>query len=330
MVGRDGHVRVMDFGLARQVQEKAAPGAGAGATPPARARVVAQARSASGSRSRSASRTSADADGPPTVVVDDGPSAPIPIEGRSSSGMFDARLTRTGAMMGTPAYMAPEQFLGTPTDARSDQFSFCIALYEALYGERPFEGTTMSTLTANVVQGNVRDAPAGLEGAALAAQGAAARPAAARERSLAVDGGAASRRSARTRTSSAASGRRGAAAIVVIGALASAAEQLIGRSAPGLQRRPAEARRHLGPAEARRAGAAAPRADPQGLHADGQELRTRRLRHRQPRADDVRAELGEHVQGRLRGDGGPARTVGGGAGFADVVPAGTSRRRSSA
>jgi serine/threonine-protein kinase len=73
--------------------------------------------------------------------------------------MFEARLTRTGAMMGTPAYMAPEQFLGTPTDARSDQFSFCIALYEALYGERPFEGNTMSTLTANVVQGNVRDAP---------------------------------------------------------------------------------------------------------------------------------------------------------------------------
>jgi serine/threonine protein kinase len=75
--------------------------------------------------------------------------------------MFDARLTRTGAMMGTPAYMAPEQFLGTPTDARSDQFSFCISLYEALYNERPFEGASMTTLTANVVQGNVREAPAG-------------------------------------------------------------------------------------------------------------------------------------------------------------------------
>jgi tetratricopeptide (TPR) repeat protein len=75
--------------------------------------------------------------------------------------MFDARLTRTGAMMGTPAYMAPEQFLGTPTDARSDQFSFCISLYEALYGERPFEGSSMTTLTANVVHGNVKDAPAG-------------------------------------------------------------------------------------------------------------------------------------------------------------------------
>ena len=63
-------------------------------------------------------------------------------------------------MMGTPAYMAPEQFLGTPTDARTDQFSFCIALYEALYGERPFEGSTMIDADANVVHGNVRDAPA--------------------------------------------------------------------------------------------------------------------------------------------------------------------------
>jgi tetratricopeptide (TPR) repeat protein len=62
-------------------------------------------------------------------------------------------------MMGTPAYMAPEQFLGTATDARTDQFAFCISLYEALYGERPFSGNTMFALTSNVVQGNVRDAP---------------------------------------------------------------------------------------------------------------------------------------------------------------------------
>ena len=73
---------------------------------------------------------------------------------------FDVQLTRTGAMMGTPAYMAPEQFLGTPTDPRTDQFAFCIALYEALYGERPFAGNTMYSLTTNVVQGNVRPAPA--------------------------------------------------------------------------------------------------------------------------------------------------------------------------
>ncbi|RKG67084.1 hypothetical protein D7V80_17530 [Corallococcus sp. CA054B] len=47
-------------------------------------------------------------------------------------------LTRTGSIMGTPAYMPPEQWKGEPGDARGDQFSFCVALYEALFGIRPF------------------------------------------------------------------------------------------------------------------------------------------------------------------------------------------------
>ncbi|MBL4684466.1 MAG: serine/threonine protein kinase, partial [Nannocystaceae bacterium] len=55
----------------------------------------------------------------------------------SSSAAAD-RLTRTGAVMGTPAYMAPEQFRGGPADARADQFSFCVALFEALSGFRPY------------------------------------------------------------------------------------------------------------------------------------------------------------------------------------------------
>jgi hypothetical protein len=47
-------------------------------------------------------------------------------------------LTRTGDVLGTPAYMAPEQLRGRPSDARADQFSFCVALWEAVYDQRPF------------------------------------------------------------------------------------------------------------------------------------------------------------------------------------------------
>ncbi len=72
-------------------------------------------------------------------------------------------LTHTGAAVGTPAYMAPEQFLGQKADERTDQFGFCVSLYEALYGERPFEGETYDELRDAVVEGRVRDEPAGVE-----------------------------------------------------------------------------------------------------------------------------------------------------------------------
>jgi serine/threonine-protein kinase len=62
-------------------------------------------------------------------------------------------------MLGTPAYMAPEQFAGTGGDARSDQFSFCVALYEGVYGRRPFAGDNAVALMANVVAGTVTDPP---------------------------------------------------------------------------------------------------------------------------------------------------------------------------
>jgi tetratricopeptide (TPR) repeat protein len=71
-------------------------------------------------------------------------------------------MTRRGAVMGTPKYMAPEQHLGLTTDARTDQFSFCVALYEAVYGARPFPGETLPALVAHVTSGEVADAPAGV------------------------------------------------------------------------------------------------------------------------------------------------------------------------
>ena len=61
-----------------------------------------------------------------------------------------ARVTEAGAFIGTPAYASPEQFEQKVADARSDQFSFCIALYEALCGARPFAGRTFASLSAAV------------------------------------------------------------------------------------------------------------------------------------------------------------------------------------
>ncbi|MEM6295110.1 MAG: serine/threonine-protein kinase [Myxococcota bacterium] len=68
-------------------------------------------------------------------------------------------LTRTGMLMGTPAYMAPEQHNAAPTSDKSDQFAFCVAVWEALAGERPFEGRTYGELAGNVAVGRVRDPP---------------------------------------------------------------------------------------------------------------------------------------------------------------------------
>ncbi len=61
---------------------------------------------------------------------------------------------------GTPGYMAPEQQLGGLTDARSDQYSFCVALYRALHGEGPFDGATGEERLAAALADQVRPAPA--------------------------------------------------------------------------------------------------------------------------------------------------------------------------
>jgi serine/threonine protein kinase len=63
--------------------------------------------------------------------------------------------------IGTPAYMAPEQLAGRRAEARSDQFACCVTLYEALYGERPFGGSTPAELAYRVMRGERRPVPKG-------------------------------------------------------------------------------------------------------------------------------------------------------------------------
>jgi tetratricopeptide (TPR) repeat protein len=79
--------------------------------------------------------------------------------GAKRAGSADPALTQTGELLGTPLYMSPEQFAAQRTDARTDQFSFCVALYQALYGQHPFGGTNLAELMAAVAEGRVQPPP---------------------------------------------------------------------------------------------------------------------------------------------------------------------------
>ncbi|WP_437322114.1 tetratricopeptide repeat protein [Sorangium sp. So ce385] len=129
LVGEDGRVRVTDFGLVGLAGREDA----AATTAPSPAATP------------SPAETTADAS--PAAA----PTAPSPADA----------LTRAGSILGTPAYMAPEQHLGQPADARADQFAFCVSLWEALAGERPFGGETYGELRANVAAGRPREPPRG-------------------------------------------------------------------------------------------------------------------------------------------------------------------------
>ncbi len=78
---------------------------------------------------------------------------------RSGGHLLASPLTLDGAIMGTPMYMSPEQYKGEPAGPRSDQFSFCVALYEALYGVGPFAGDTFEALCASVLLHRLRPPP---------------------------------------------------------------------------------------------------------------------------------------------------------------------------
>jgi serine/threonine protein kinase/tetratricopeptide (TPR) repeat protein len=147
MLTNAGHVRVTDFGLARQVLGDDED----------RLTTSAVERRMKESRTAVANATAA-ATAMSTHVPTPAGSSESPV---SSGGYLRAKITQTGAQLGTPAYMAPEQFVQDgKTNARTDQFSFCVALYEALYGERPFGGDTMTDLKVAVLSGAIHQAPA--------------------------------------------------------------------------------------------------------------------------------------------------------------------------
>jgi hypothetical protein len=70
----------------------------------------------------------------------------VTLDAGSKDSLLDSPLTQTGALIGTPAYMAPEQYVGTPPDPRTDQFAFCVTVWQALTGKRPFDGSTLDEL----------------------------------------------------------------------------------------------------------------------------------------------------------------------------------------
>jgi serine/threonine-protein kinase len=81
------------------------------------------------------------------------------LSGRNS---LEQSITMEGAILGTPRYMAPEQIAGQAASARSDQFSFCVALYEALYGVDPFASPSLGARLMRIMDGAVVP-PAGTE-----------------------------------------------------------------------------------------------------------------------------------------------------------------------
>ena len=87
-------------------------------------------------------------------TVEPAANLPIPLSGSGRRAqMLDTPLTATGALVGTPIYMAPELFHGATADARADVYSFSAALFEALFGKRPFSANTLEELREAIATG---------------------------------------------------------------------------------------------------------------------------------------------------------------------------------
>jgi aminoglycoside phosphotransferase (APT) family kinase protein len=118
----DGRVKVLDFGLA-----KLSGGGSSDSGQPADGGPLA-----------------ADPLGDTLVPLGVATSPTLPVATPPSPSPLDLTLTRIGDVIGTPAYMAPEQTEGKPADARSEVFSLGVVLYELIVGRRPFVGATVA------------------------------------------------------------------------------------------------------------------------------------------------------------------------------------------
>ncbi len=134
LVGDDGRVRVLDFGLAR---------------------VTASLTGDSGDRS-----AGDPAAGPAATGELDGLTGEVgQLPTVESVRMVEGALTETGAVLGTPLYMAPELYAGQPANAASDQFAFCASLWEGIYGRKPFGADTLVRHVEAVRAGAFADPP---------------------------------------------------------------------------------------------------------------------------------------------------------------------------
>lgn len=87
------------------------------------------------------------------------------LESSSSLERIEGPLTMTGERVGTPAYMAREQFLALTLTPASDIFAFSVVLYEALFGVHPYMGTSFQELQTNVVENRITPLPSASAGA---------------------------------------------------------------------------------------------------------------------------------------------------------------------
>jgi len=147
LVGADDRVRVVDFGLARALGEVAARGTPA-------VEVEADGARAPIDDFAHGQTVRLDPPGTPGASGGGGPDSSSPLPKLTAA----TRLTETGTVMGTPQFMAPEQLTGNVADHRGDQFSFCVALYHALYGAYPFAGERVDELLDAI-----RNGPTGLD-----------------------------------------------------------------------------------------------------------------------------------------------------------------------